>query len=81
MKIVLNSSSIVFMGIKSCIAWDKEIYSNSVVDKAISLYSLDVHRIQQPAKVIVYPVQECILMASVELSLVHDPANQHQRSS
>ena len=64
----------VLSGMTSCIACDSNIFSASVVESAISLWSLDVQRMGQAANIMGYPVLECTLDASDVFAIVQVPA-------
>ena len=49
---VATSFSTVFIGMISCIACDSAMYLASIVDKAISVCSFDIHSTGQLVKVI-----------------------------
>ena len=62
-----------YMGIESRMAWDKAIYSASIVLKVISVCSLDAHNAGQMAKRMTRPVLDLTEVGSWEVSRVQLP--------
>jgi hypothetical protein len=69
-----SSFSTVCSGIRSQSTCNKGIYSASVVESAISLFSIEDHSIGNPEKVMMYSALEITLITSCEFSLVQNPA-------
>ncbi len=68
-----NSKRRSRIGIRSQVDWDNAMYSASVVLRAISVCSLEDHRMGQFAKVITYPVRDFTEMGSWASSDDHKP--------
>jgi hypothetical protein len=69
-----SSSNIFFIGIRSRMAWDNAMYSDSVVDKEISVCSFDAQSTGHPQKVMTYPVLYFNVVGSCASSGFHNPA-------
>ena len=75
-NIPFNSSSNAIIGITSLRDCDKAMYSLSVVDRLISVWSFDIHIIGQLAYFTTYPVLENTEVGSSLHDLFHYPANE-----
>ena len=63
--ITLIYLSICIIGIASCNNWDRAIYSASVVERAICVWSLLHHMMEHPEYMMYYPVQDLAMLGSL----------------